>query len=373
MSGFLQDLTRPRLSALLLALVTVLAFFSWLDRTTSARFEVVSTLGDVAFTSKVDDCTRAQVNALAAGDSSIPTVLAVGGSGLREAIVPAPEFEELLLNAGHPAARFLNLSTSSQTFSESYALMNAVPLRAGAVILFHLTYARFRESRADTSALAAAPRMPFISQAPVLAAVGETERLIHEVSLFATAAWLRGAAYHSVVKERYGNGSFLAMLREIDGETCGFGFGCVALVVGGRTVEPAPMTYAYAGKQPSERRKQSRARRAVMAHRGKIFENASFNAEFLALIARWCAERGHRLVLLDLPKSRVMRPIYAEVHEPLSAAIDAARSAGASYLDLDEKLQLEEADFHDHEHVLESGRVKVSTALAHELVTLRSR
>ena len=237
-------------------------------------------------------------------------------------------------------------------------------VKPGSVILFNLTPSRFRTSPGYLRNQAISHRLSFLNYENVAEFFEERGKPITwRPALKRNSYWLRANIYQAQLRERYGKSLLGELFKKADLNSCGLGWGCLLKLANiyyqdDDSKEYKP--YRYSNAKPNPKIKAKRVSQVFENYMPKIKKYIEFNTEFLSHISKYAKSKGYTLVYVDLPRDETAFPIQDEIKASYQTVISSFARDGALYWDWSREASLDENDFHDHQHVIESGREKLS-------------
>jgi len=273
--------------------------------------------------------------------ADIDVVLLLGGSTAREFTGSDAHVSELLTaRCGRPL-RFINAGTSQQTLAESWAIAEAIPDDRRKLVVVGMNYLRLEEGYDQTRRTLPIKTMPFDTPAPLMAAL---DKAGHPVAL--TFPSLKNVAWLLRQGRWRGELSPPSTLAEFVGA--------------------ADRSQAYQGPHNAYKAPALSGDEKDRIVRHRIVERLTlFRAVHAEAAALW-AEFTRRfdtaagpVLYLALPESVAMAPLERLAGPAFDADMAKLRDSGALVADWRQGHGLDEADFHDQQHLLASGRARI--------------
>jgi hypothetical protein len=275
----------------------------------------------------------------------LPAFYLLGGSTAREAITSGPGLAAEIEAAGGPACVAWDLGSMNQSFAQSLAVADNVPVREPAWIIIGLNLGRFTSDRG----------------ASMKQAEGR-ELLLKSTDLQRYVARAFGK-YEYTYTILPGIFSYLTSYVQQHGAT----------LLGGDLPTRTYGQHRYTLERNHTVARKERMVRAWNKRRYKAFQrNLGFHLAMLEQVLVRARQRGLQPVLLELPENRELigdRFDYAvsQYQGPVRAL---AAEYDAPYVDFNDKVDIPNEYFHDLSHLVEPGRVIWQSELARQLAAL---
>ncbi|RUM98330.1 hypothetical protein EET67_06735 [Pseudaminobacter arsenicus] len=269
-------------------------------------------------------------------------VLLLGGSTSRE-LTPSDDYvsSELSNRCGR-AIRFINGGSSDQTLAEAWAITEAMPKGRLASVVVGVNYLRFEESMEDVARRANSSRMPFGIPAEVRHLLSENG--INVGYSFPPLRWT-GWLVNNLTKLTWGHTS----AESIDSGIYTDPF------------EGYSNRYHYPPK-PIEAK--VRIVDQMISERLSLLEsNHSDGGYMWSSFANLMTNGGSNVLFLVLPESSSLIPFRKRSEKYLQKTLGELESSRGRVLDWRIRPELNEQDFFDQQHLLRSGREKLSGEL----------
>ena len=331
------------LSPLLLVVAMALAALSFLGLELLVRAEVFTKVPEGRFVRWRND-DNGHVTYVLAGLREAPPrgpmMYLTGGSATMECFLDEESLgREISARAGEDI-RLVSLAAHSQSFAESVALVENLP-SGRAMIAVGLAPMRFTHSPGDDAGL--------LEGEPFLLRSSRVRRLLEQQSVDTPPldTVFRGALRYveAYVRERQADG--LPILADIGYE----------------------QHYTIDGPLRTAAQKLAMAERDIAEDRARYALYADYDFAVLEELVRLAQERGFTVVFFDQPLNRhVLGPSWAGlVPSYRRRATAIARAYGVLYLDVSQRVTLEDSDFLDVYHLVVDGRVKWQPEFARQL------
>ena len=282
-----------------------------------------------------------------AGAMDADLVVLLGGSTSRE-LSPSDQFmtRELSRKCGKPI-RFLNAGSSSQDLSESWAIADALPRERLALIVVGLNIQRLEHGPEETQRAFTGFRMPFRGASRLRAELDRRGMApTHPFPPLQTTGWLlkRWANLTWSAQETLEQFATSADRYQIE-----------------RNLYVRPVL--------TLEQKLAKVSRVVSERLPIYYDVHKASSELWAEFVRSFVTPRRHVLFLDLPVSKTLSLAKNLTHTQYNADMTALRAAGAQVEPLQGETLLEEDDFYDQQHIIESGRQKIATALISQLAS----
>jgi hypothetical protein len=267
-------------------------------------------------------------------------VYLLGGSATMECFLSEPSLGADVSAAAGGPVRVISLAGHQQSFAESLALVENLP-RGHGLVAVGLAPMRFSNAPQDDAGLLVGE--PFMLPVPLVrAALAAQHVKLPPVDMTAPGLVRYGVGY---VKERRRIGEPLF---------ADIGYS---------------MHYTIDGPLQSRAEKLAMARRDVAQDTATYGPNAAYNFALLADLVRAARSRGFRVAFFDQPLNvHVIGATWnGVVPSYRRRALALAARLGVPYLDVGQRVKLDDQDFLDVYHLVVRGRLKWQPVFSREL------
>lgn len=342
------------------------------------------------FATERDDHGRlvAEVNAIAASEARPSgSVFLVGGSTVREGLVPDPVIQEALdAHLGADAPTFRTLYSFDQSLAETARVVTNLPLTAGDTVVIGINPRRFSFGRLALANEAASSRLSLLDGSG-LSAIADDQRVadalrastdsyraklddISSSRLF--SPWDSLAVFeHRLFLRNWFEGRLSAATTQSWGNLTSLR---LADVQWGSLIDLSlrevrqPIRYGFGAEALTDTKKDEIARIVAEERVPAYFEHADVDFALLAALADQVTSSGAELILLELPRSAASSNAYGPVWDDYDPRVDElATAAGATRIDL-RSLQFDDDEFFDLEHLLSAARPRLTDAVVDALL-----
>ena len=344
------------LGPLVAAIATVAIVLASVDQRLLLHWVGELPLGSV-LAEDVDDVTAANWTVLRSSGSRETAVIALGASGIREALPDQERILEELRERGIEQIRYLPLFASGESLVESLALLSTVTAPSGSVVVVDLSPGRLSLSARRGVAEVRLPRFALLDYSEVLQVLAEQGHQISELpEIWRARGWLARYSRQRI--------SFLTRRCRVAARDNWQRLACVrVLMVPGTWTETHSFRqHLYPDTALSLAVKENMARRLSFAYRAQGPTSPPFAVAMTRRIEDLCSRRGWRLLWVRLPTDPVARVVERDRQQRLENLLLRASENGNSVLDL-YTASFRSDQFYDLHHVRQRGALILTDSI----------
>lgn len=307
-------------------------------------------LGEASLEAAAPQKTAMVASLAWAAKRDVDVVLLTGGSTSREFTASDPHVSRALTQRCGRPIRFINAGTSAQNLLESWQIAAAIPEARRRLVVVGLNYLRLEESREQVARSAQRRALPFEIPPPLrqsLAGFGAPP--IAEALRPRGITWLLRQQKHIDSRKPPASLQQLIATDEVDP------------FKGPRNM--------YGGPALPRGHKQQFVSHMIMERWPMYRRNHAEAVGLWKEFTRDFSSATSRVMFLAMPETSVLAPLNALAGAMLERDMGELRGAGALVVDWRTSHGLAEEDFYDQQHLLSSGRAKLTDRFVDLLAT----
>lgn len=292
----------------------------------------------------VGDSSYAAYRALTANKIGLKTVVMIGGSVTREASLLDAQMERLFYSTYNQPIQFLNLGSSDQTLAEGAAIVKTLELAPGSIVFIQLSFKRLDYSPEKYRAEYFRPNMAMLDYSIMNNVLNYSDVFMRSIT---PQIILNRNSFHNMEKEKHCNHKDLISMSS--------------------PCYTARKIIRH-GYEESNRLDENAKKVYLDEIKNIVFPNYLKNGEFSATVLQelllYIKQIGAIPVLIEYPVSDIEKPLNIKVRKDTDYIKQvSALSNDIAYLDWSFDSDFVEQDFYDTQHMLMSGKQKLSEKL----------